>query len=163
MYLAFIIKNSWCVVYYNTTARVHIQIYTYMRKPQYPVMTTSINEWTHFLIKIYLTLYSRKVDICCVWEMSWRQGQTAILTPVLLATIAALLPHLSWGCSAVGLGGPKALCLPLALTLAFCLQLLRTVWAPGYIIDVRTPASPVLPLFLHRCISWLTARSRVNI
>ena len=36
-------------------------------------------------------LYSRKGDGCCVWEMSRRQGQTAILTQVLFSTIAALL------------------------------------------------------------------------
>ena len=42
---------------------------------------------------------------------------------VLLATIAAPLPHLGWGCSTVGHWGPKALCLPLALTSASCLWL----------------------------------------
>ena len=50
-----------------------------------------------------------------MWKMSWRQGQTAILTQVLL-TIAALLSHLGWSCSTVGHWGLKALCLPLALT-----------------------------------------------
>ena len=29
---------------------------------------------------ISLTLYSRKGDVFCVWKMSWRWGQTAILT-----------------------------------------------------------------------------------
>ena len=60
--------------------------------------------------------------------MSWRQGQTAILTPSSSSTIAAL-SHLGWGCSTVGHWGPKALCLPLALISASCLQLTRT--APG--------------------------------
>ena len=41
-----------------------------------------MNEQTHFFIKnIFLTLYSRKGDVSCVWEMSWKRGQTAILTP----------------------------------------------------------------------------------
>ena len=39
--------------------------------------------------------------------MSWRHGQTAILTQVILATIAALLPHLGRGCSTVGHWGPQ--------------------------------------------------------
>ena len=38
--------------------------------------------------------------------MSWRWGQTTILTQVLLA-IAALLPHLVWDCSTVDHWGPK--------------------------------------------------------
>ena len=56
------------------------------------------NKRTNTLLykNISLTLYSRKGGVCCVWEMSWRQGQTAILTQVLLSTIAALLPHLGW-------------------------------------------------------------------
>ena len=39
--------------------------------------------------------------------MSWSQGQTAILTQVLLVTIAALLLQLGWCCSTVGHNGPK--------------------------------------------------------
>ena len=59
-------------------------------------MTTSTNERTQFFKEyISLSLYSRKVDVSCVWEMSWRRGQTAILTKVLL-TIATLLPHPCW-------------------------------------------------------------------
>ena len=81
----------------------------------------------------------------CVWEMSWRRGQTAILTKVLL-TKAALLSHLGWGCSTVGHWGPKALCLPLALTSASCPQ--QTQTAPGtwlyYCLNVH-----LLPLFFH--------------
>ena len=32
---------------------------------------------------ISLILYFQKGLVCCLWEMSWRQGQTAILTQVL--------------------------------------------------------------------------------
>ena len=59
--------------------------------------------------------------------MSWRREKTAILTQ------SSSLDHSStssssWlGCSTVGHWGPKALCLPLALTLASSLQLARTV------------------------------------
>ena len=45
-------------------------------------MTTSMNERTHFFIKIYLSHFIlERVDVGCVWEMSWRRGQTAILIP----------------------------------------------------------------------------------
>ena len=99
---------------------------------------------------ISLTLYSRKGDVCCVWKMSWKQGQTAILTQVLLATIAALLPHIGWGCSTVGIWGLKAFCLPVALTSAPCLQLTRTVCPP---------ASTVLPLiYTGASLDWQPGR-----
>ena len=123
----------------TTIIQLHIYIYKYMQKQSIG------NERTNTLLykSISLTLYSQKGDVCCVWEMSWRQGQTAILTQVLLATIAALLPHLGWGCSTVGHWGPKALCLPLALTSASCLQLTQTVCAPGYIIVSLRAQSPL--------------------
>ena len=82
---------------------IRIQIYTYMQKQS--TIMTNFNERTKIKI-LSLTLYSWKGDVGCVREMSWRQRQTAILTPVLL-TIAALLPHLVWGCSTVGHWGPK--------------------------------------------------------
>ena len=94
--------------------------------------------------------------------MSWRQGQTATLTQVLLMTIAALLSHLGWGCSTVGHWGPKALCLPLALTSASCLQLTRAVWAPGYIIVSHPPASAVLPLiYTGASLDWRLGRGSI--
>ena len=54
-----------------------------------------MNERTHFFIKIYLSHFIlERVNVGCVWEMSWRRGQTATYWPkVLLSTIAALLPH----------------------------------------------------------------------
>ena len=68
-------------------------------------------------------LYSWKGDVGCVWVVSWRWGQTAILAQVLLTIAALLSPHLGWGYSTVGHWGPKALCLLLALTPASWLQL----------------------------------------
>ena len=71
-----------------------------------------MNERTHFFIKIYsLTLYSLKDDGCCVREMSWRRGQTAILTLSSSSTIAALLSHLGWVAQPWVTGGCKALSL----------------------------------------------------
>ena len=57
------------------------------------------------------TLFLKGWCFCCMWEMSWRQGQTAILTPSSSLTIAALLSSLGWvaqlwvteGCKALGL------------------------------------------------------------
>ena len=65
------------------------------------------NEQTHFFIKISLTLYFRKGDVCWVWEMSWRQRQTVILTHCSSSPIAALLSHLGLGCSTGGNKGLK--------------------------------------------------------
>ena len=40
-----------------------------------------MNEQTHFFIKIYLSRFIlERVNVGCVWEMSWRWGQTTILT-----------------------------------------------------------------------------------
>ena len=40
-----------------------------------------MNERTLFFIKIYLSHFIlERVDVSCVWEMSWRRGQTDILT-----------------------------------------------------------------------------------
>ena len=56
-----------------------------------------------------LTLYFRKGDVRSCVRDEWRQGQTAMLTQVLLATIAALLSHLGWGCSTMGHWRPSHL------------------------------------------------------
>ena len=78
-----------------------------------------MNERTHFFIKIYLTLYSwkgcKRVDVGYVWEVSWRQRETATYWPQVPLTIAALLPH-SAGLLNQGHWGPKPLCLELVLT-----------------------------------------------
>ena len=72
----------------------------------------NFSEQTNTLLykNISHTLFS-KGWCCCVWEMSWRQGQTAILTPSYSSTIAAFLFHLAWvaqpwvteGCKALSL------------------------------------------------------------
>ena len=71
-----------------------------------------MNERTHFVIKIYLSHFIlERVDVDCVWEVSWRQGQTVTYWPKVLLTIAALLPDLGWGCSTVSYWGLQALSL----------------------------------------------------
>ena len=70
-------------------------------------MTTSItNEYTS--LQKYRSL-TRKGDVLSCVRDEWRQGQTAILTQVLLLTIAALLSRLGWGCSTMGHSGPSPL------------------------------------------------------
>ena len=98
-----------------------------------------------------------------VWEMSWRRGQTAILTQVLLVTIAALLPHLGLGCSTMGHRGPQS---PQS-TSWFSLRHLVSNWLkpPGHLVILlfNVTCFRCSSAYLHRCISWLTAQSRVNI
>ena len=127
-----------------------------------------MNERTHFFIKIYLSHFIlEKVDVGCVWEVSWRRGQTSTYWPKVLLTIAGLLSHLGWGCSTVGHWGPKALCLPLALTSAFCPQLTPTPTdssrlCPGYIFVWRPPASAVLPLiYTGASLDWWLCRGSI--
>ena len=133
---------------------------------------TSMNERTLFFKKIYLSHFIlERVDVGCVWEVIWRQGQTATHWPKVLLTIAVLLPHLGWGCSTVGHWGLQALSLhavshagilspnwlqlQLELTQAVCGTCLYNCLSPTCF---RCSSA-----YLHRCISWLTARSRVNI
>ena len=120
-------------------------------------MTTSMNERTHFFIKnISHTLYSQK-GWCWLWEVS-EDKDGLLFWPKVFLTIAALLPHRGWGCSTMGHWGLKALCLPLALNSASCLQLTPT-GSNGLVHHV-------LPLFFRLFtqvhLSWLTTRSRIN-
>ena len=107
------------------------------------------------------TLYSRKgyerVDVGCVWEVSWRREQTATYWPKVLLTIAALLSR-SAGLLNRGSLRAQALCLELVLTpRASYLQLqlkLNSNWlkpsvAPGYII-VWHPTASFGRTHLHR-------------
>ena len=103
--------------------------------------------------------------------MSWRRGQTATYWPHVLLTIAALLSHSGWAAQTWVSEGPS----PLSEAGSHSAGILSSTdsnsnsnwnfdWpkpsvAPGYIIVWRSPASA----YLHRCISWLTAKSRVNI
>ena len=129
-----------------------------MRK-QSTIMTTSMNERTHFFIKIYLSHFIQRVDVGCVWEVNWRRGQTATYWPHVLLTIAALLSHSGSAAQPWVTEGCKPSVLKLILTLASCpptdsncnwnsnwLWLPRTDWpkpsvAPGYIILWHPPAS----------------------
>ena len=107
---------------------------------------------------ISLTLYSRKGDVSCVWEVSWRRGQTATYWPKVLLTITALL--LNSGCAAQAwiTEGPSPLCGAGSHSAGILSPTNSSRLSPGYIFVWRPPASN----YLHRCISWLAAQSRVN-
>ena len=65
------------------------------------------NKRTNTLLykNISLTLYFRKGDVCCVWEMSWRQGYIDPISPLDHSSTASS----SWpGCSTVGHWGPQS-------------------------------------------------------
>ena len=80
----------------------------------------NFNEWTNTLLykNMYLSHFILDVSVVCVRD-EWRQWETAILTQLLLLTIAALLPHLGWGCSTGGCWVPQPSVCKLVLTLAF--------------------------------------------
>ena len=67
-----------------------------------------MNERTYFFIKIYLSHFIlERVDVGCVWEMSWRWGQTATYWIKVLLTIAALFSHSGWATQPWVTEGPK--------------------------------------------------------
>ena len=73
--------------------------------------TENFNEQTNTLLykDIPLTFYSRKGDVSCMWEVSWRRGQTATYWPQVLLTIPALLSHSGWAAQPWVTGGPSPL------------------------------------------------------
>ena len=118
-------------------------------------MATSMNERTHFFIKIYLSHFIlERVDVGCVWEVRWRRGQTAISTQS--SSDHSSTSFTSWlGCSTVGHWGPQALSRQAdshAGILSPADSNSNWNWpksfvAPGYLIILRPPASAVLCLF----------------
>ena len=90
--LAFGTKFTWCCI---SIVPLYVYIYNYMRRHNQLILTTSItNDNTSLQKYKFLTLYFRKGDVLLCVRDEWRQVRTAILTQVLLLTIAALLPHL---------------------------------------------------------------------
>ena len=81
-------------------------------------LRTSMNERTHLFIEIYIlhTLFS--MFLWCL-RKDWRQGQTAILTKLLLLTIEAPLPYLGWSCSTGDCWGPQPPVCKRTLIMAF--------------------------------------------
>ena len=129
------------------------------------------NERTHFFIKIYLSHFIReRVDVGCVWEVSWRQRQTATYWPKVPLTIAALLSHLGWVAQSWVTEGLKPSVCKLILMLASCPPTdSNSNWnwpkpsvAPGYIIVSCPPASAVPPLiYTGASLDWQFGRGSV--
>ena len=111
------------------------------------------------------TLFSKGLMLVVCEKWAGDRDRLLYWPQVLLTT--ALFPHLGWSCSTVGHWGPKALCLPLALNLASCPQLAPTSnWLKPSIFwlcfCLTSTCFRCSPAYLHRCISWLTVRSRVS-
>ena len=119
-----------------------------------------MNERTHLFIKIYLShVILERDDVGCVWEISRRRGQTAILTQqYFFLILAGLLNHASLRV--------QALCLELVLTpLASYLQLTFSKYpnsqpiASGHDV-IHTPVS--FTLWGLSWQLWLTYPLRTN-
>ena len=121
---------------------------------------TSMNEHDTLLYKkIYLSHFIlERVDVGCVWEVSWRWGQTATYWPKVLLTIAALLSHSGWAAQPWVTESPSPLSGAGSHSAGILSPTDSSRLCPGYIFVWRPAAST----YLHRCISWLTARSKVN-
>ena len=109
-------------------------------------MTNFKEQRTHFFIKIYLSHFIlERVDVGCVWEVSWRRGQTTTYWPKVLLTLAALLSHFDWAAQPWITEGPSPLSV-VGSHSAGILSSTGTDWpklsvAPGYIIAWRLPTS----------------------
>ena len=118
---------------------------------------TSMNEWTHFFIKIYPSHFIlERVNVGCVWEMSWRRGQTQQYFFLILAGLLnrgstrAAKPSVCNLFSSWHLVPDR-------------LQLARTASGTWLYNCLMSTCFRCSSAYLNRCISWLTARSRVNI
>ena len=125
------------------------------------IMRTSMNERTHFFIKIYLSHFILERVMFVVCER-WVETRTDCYFE-LSSSDHSSTSFSSWrGCSTVGHGGPQVLWLELVLTLASCLQLTWTICAPGYIIVWLPLASAVLPLnYPGASLDWRLVRGSI--
>ena len=140
---------------------LHVYIYKYTRNIINLIITSSItNEYTSLYKS--LTLYFRKGDVCCVWEMSGDKDR-------LLYWPEFFLDHSSTSFTFwLGLFNRESLRAqsPLSATGSHFGILSPTdsnhpgTWLYYFLMPTCFCCSST---YLHRCISWLTARSRVNI
>ena len=142
----------------------HIHIYVYKYKQKHNQTLIYELQWTNTVLykNISLTLYSQKGDVCCVWEMSWRQGQTAILTQTFSLDHSSTSSSSWLGSLTVGHWRSQSPLL-LALTLASCLQLNLNRLGTWLYYCLTSTCFHCSSAYLYWCISWLTAQSRVNI
>ena len=127
-------------------------------------MMTSINEWTHFFTKIYNshTLFSKGLmSVVCE---RWVETRTDCYIDPSSSLDHSSSSSASWlGLLNRGTLGPQPSVCKLVLTLAF-LSPIDSTAADTCVYSFITPTCfRSSSVYLHRCISWLTARSRVNI
>ena len=151
-----------------------------------------MNERIHFFIKIYFSHFIlERVGVGCVWEVIWRRGQTATYWPIAALLLHSGWAAQPWVTEGHWLSirhlVPNWLQLQLELKLTqdvcgtwlyFCLTTTCFLWAYAsatitefnhvhrsrWYSDIFDRMHPFRysSAYLHRCISWLTARSRVN-
>ena len=147
-YLIIIICWHTLIVYSHTNTNINGNIIKHN-------IRTSMNERTHFFIKICISHILFSMFLLCVRDV-WRQGQTAILTQLLFLTIAGV-------CSTEGRWEPQPSVCKLALTLAF-LSPTNTTAAGTCLYSFITPTFFRFSFRLFTQVHlWLTAQSRVCI
>ena len=124
---------------------------------------TSMNERIHFFLKnISLTLYSRKGDVSCVWEMSGDKDRLLYWPKFFLAHSSS--SSSSW-LGLLNCGSQRAQS-PLSAAGSHSGILSPTdsnrlgTWLYYCLTSTCFRCSSA---YLHRCIGWWTARSGVNI
>ena len=121
-----------------------------------------MNERTRFFKKIYLSHFILERVRLVVCERWVGYGDRLLFWPkVLLSTIAVLLPHLDWVAPPWVTKGPKpSVCRWLSLRHLLSNWLQPSL--PGLYYCLTSTFFCYSSAYLHRCISWLKARSRVN-
>ena len=125
-----------------------------------------MNERTHFFIKnIPLTVLFSKGDVGCVCERWAGDGNRLLYWPQVLLIIAVLLPHLGWVAQPWVTEGPRLSVyrwLSIRHLVFNWLQLARTASGAWLYNCLSFTCFRCSSAYSHRCISWLMARSRVN-
>ena len=123
------------------------------------------NERIHFFTKIYNshTLFSKGL-MSVVCERWVETGKDCYIDPSSSLNHSSTFSA-SWPGAAQleGRRGTQPSVCKWVLTLAFLSQLLRWPWAPCLSSFLTPTCVRSSSVYLCRCISWLTARSRVNI
>ena len=138
-------------------------IYKYMQKQSTDNIRTSMNELTHFFIKIYLSHFILERAMFVVCERWFGDGHRLLYYPKFIFDHSST-SFSSWlGCSTAGHWGPQnpqsaswfSRWHPLS-------SWLEPPQATGYIIVKRPPASAVLPLiYTGASVDWRLGRGSI--
>ena len=124
---------------------------------------TSMNERTYFFIKIYLSHFILKRVMFVVCER-WVGDRDGRLYWNKFFRDHSSSSFASWlGCSTVGQWGPKALSLQTGSRASILSPTDPNRLDTWLYYCLASTCFRCSSAYLHRCISWLTARSRVNI